>query len=121
MAIISWSNMVDEKFAPVVKTLIRVERTEGWESRERRSLEMETDSSREVDLTLSQTTFRLAELGWGSKVALQVVLGDQTGSPTEEMVVFTEKVKGLYLTPLSDVQVSLLYTQYKYQYQYTIV
>ena len=106
MAIISWDNQVDEKFAPVVKTVITVGRTEGSESREKRSLEMETDS-REVDLTLTQTAFRLTELGWGSTVALQVVLGDQAGSPTEEMVVFTEKVRGLYLTPPTNVQVSL--------------
>ena len=114
MAIISWDNKVDEKFAPVVKTRINVERTGGSESREKRSVE--TDS-REVDLTLSETTFRLSDLGWGSKVTLQVVLGDQAGPPTEEVVVFTEEARGLYITPLTDLQVSLLHSIYQYQYQ----
>ena len=108
VAIVSWDNNVDEKFAPVVKTLIKVERTEGSDSRRKRSAEIS-----EVDLTQTKTTFRLAELGWGSRLSLQVRLGDQVGPQTEEVEVFSETVRADYLSPLTDIQVSLL-TTYHY-------
>ena len=108
VAIVSWDNNVDEKFAPVVKTLIKVERTEGSDSRRKRSAEIS-----EVDLTQTKTTFRLAELGWGSRLSLQVRLGDQVGPQTEEVEVFSETVRADYLSPLTDIQVSVL-TTYHY-------
>ena len=109
VAIVSWDNNVDEKFAPVVKTLIKVERTEGSDSRRKRSAEIS-----EVDLTQTKTTFRLAELGWGSRLSLQVRLGDQVGPQTEEVEVFSEKVRADYLSPLTDIQVSAVLTTYHY-------
>ena len=103
VATISWDNKVDEKFARVLKTKIKVLRAEGSESRRKRSVE-----SREVDLSQTRITFPLTELGWGSRVSLQVVLGDQAGPETEELVVFTEEIRGLYLAPLTDIQVSVM-------------
>ena len=104
LATLSWDNNVEEKFAPVVKTIISAEtgRT-GSESRVKRS-----EESRVVDLTQTTTVFRLAELGWGSRVSLQVILGDITGPQSEQVEVFSEEVKERYLSPLTDLQVSTI-------------
>ena len=109
MAIVSWDNNIEEKFAPVLKTIIKAERRTGTESRQKRS-----EESRLVDLTQTKTVFRLSELGWGSKVFLQTVLGDIKGPQTEEVEVFSEEAKDRYLSPLTHLQVSLLL---RYQYR----
>ena len=103
MAIISWDNNVEEKFAPAVKTIIRAEKERtGSESRRKRS-----EESWAVDLSQTRTVLRLSELGWGSRVSLQVVLQDNIPGPmTELMEVFSEEVREGYLSPITDLQVS---------------
>ena len=104
LATLSWDNNVEEKFAPVVKTIISAEIGRNRsESRVKRS-----EESRSVDLTQTTTVFRLAELGWGSRVSLQVILGDITGPQSEQVEVFSEEVKERYLSPLTDLQVSTI-------------
>ena len=104
LATLSWDNNVEEKFAPVVKTIISAETGRNRsESRVKRS-----EESRVVDLTQTTTVFRLAELGWGSRVSLQVILGDITGPQSEQVEVFSEEVKERYLSPLTDLQVSTI-------------